>query len=222
MFQEIDNLALRLDEGGDKATQAVGDLIDFIFSLHGINRLDAEVVAGFKNRIAAAQISGQTVSEDQVVQSINWLMSQFSTLDHAQTSVLQTRVLRSAGITLMPNLFLNVDCDRMAWLGNGPLSEMSACEALVLVLFTVQQKTINERFLKPPAEWDLEFLASQTAAMSPNASSDTSSRLTSRPTSPELAEMDRLIYGTNRSSAEIERIAEGVLDRLGIFGHRNS
>lgn len=217
MFKEIDNIALQI-KSGDKTGQAVRELVDFVFAVHGINGLDGQAVPAFRDRIAGAQTSGVTVAENRVVEAINWLMDQFSAPDYAQTSILQARVLRSAAISLMPNLFSNKDGSGAAWLGSEPFSEMSPCEALVLVLFMVQQKTSNRQFLKPPAEWDSELIAKRTTEASRNAPSKQYSRLTSPPPSPALAEMKRLVYGTVRSSAELVSLARGVLDRLGITG----
>jgi hypothetical protein len=214
MFQEIDNAALEAKSGKSKA---IGNLVNSIFAQYGVDQLDSTLVATLKNRIVRAEINGQTVTESQVVQSVNWLMGQFGAPTYAQTSLLQTRVLRNVSIGLMPNLFPNKDNSGTSGLArqvNSELSsEMSACQALTLVLFITQQKILNEQFQMSPAQWDTDYIAQQRKGIPQGTSTP---ELMSRPRSLQSIEMDQLIYGTNRSPADQELIAQGVLDQLGI------
>jgi hypothetical protein len=214
MFQEIDNMALEAKSG---KPDAIGNLVDTIFAQHGVNLLDAKLVATLRERVVTAEVNGQTVTESQVVQSVNWLMGQFGAPTYAQTSLLQTRVLRNVSIGLMPNLFPNKDNSGTSGLArqvNSELSsEMSACQALTLVLFITQQKNLNEQFQTSPAQWDTDYIAQQRKGIPQGTSTP---ELISRPRSLQSIEMDQLIYETNRSPADQELIAQGVLDQLGI------
>lgn len=220
MYQEIDNMA-RLANGVDKSEKTIGNLVDSIFAQNGVDKLDPQLVATLKDRIIAAEINGQTVTENQVVYSVNWLMSQFAAPTFAQTSDLQTRVLRNVSITLMPNLFTDKDSSGNRGLArqvNGtPSGEISPCQAVTLVLLMVHQKVSNQNFQKPPAQWDVEFIAEQRKAIPPDTGGNPAPQMLSRVDSPQTTEMRQLIYGTYRSSADQETLAQGVLDQLGIL-----
>lgn len=218
MFQEVDNLALAAKSGEESA---IGDVVDSIFAQNGIVQLDPNLVASLKDRIVRAELSGQTVSETQVVQATNWLMNQMSAPAYAQTSLLQTRALRLGLISVMPNLFVDKDVNgnvgQNKSLGSQPSANISPTQALALSLLIIQQKLLNPAFQKEPAQWDADYIAKTTQASGTTQETGNSGpELRERETSPQTTEMRHLVFGTSRSAVDWANMAQGALDQLGI------
>ena len=218
MFQEINSSALAAQSG---QPTDIGNLVDTIFAENGIDQLDSNLVASLKDRIVRAESNGQTVSESQVVQALNWLADDFSAPAYAKTSSLQTRVLKLTCNGIMPNLF--VDKDSQGNIGvNKPLysqpsNNISATQAITLLILMIHQKTLNEHFQKEPVQWDSDFYATQQSGNSYQQDSGSSSpKFFGRIASQKTNEMQQIVYATYFSQTDQERLAQGTLDQLGI------
>lgn len=216
MYEQIDSKASALQGGG---LDALSDLIDTIFEWNELTTPYPELAASLKDRIIHAELSGQTISENQVVQTTNWLMNELSAPPFAQTSLLQTRVFRSICITLMPNLFPdredyeNFDLNNL--LTDRPFSNLSVIQALALLILIFQQKVRNERFLKIPAQWDSDYIAAMQSYVPQQSEGDTYG-LIARPVSQQRREMEQLIYEANSNQTEDENLLQRLLDQLEI------
>lgn len=218
MFQQIDSKALTAQGGGQAA---ISDLVDTIFAQNGIDQLDPNLVASLKDRIVRAEVSGQTVSEGQVVQTLNWLAGEFSAPTYARTSLLQTRHTRLIGNNIMPNLFLDKDTQGNIGVNkplySQPSSNMLATQSITLLILLIEQKVLNENFQKDPTQWDSDFYtAQQSGIASQQGNTANTPQLISRPASQKTSEMRQLVYGSNFSQADQERLLQGTLDQLGI------
>lgn len=218
MFEQIDSKALAAQSGEQSA---ISDLVDTIFAQNGVDQLDPDLVATLKDRIVRAELNGQTVSETQVVQALNWLAGEFSAPDYARTSPLQMRVMRLIGNGILPNLF--VDKDNQGNIGldkelySQPSSNMPATQAVTLLIIMIHQKVLNEHFQKEPAQWDSDFYAAQQSGDTYQQSSGGSSpRFAELPENPKRSEMRQLVNGNYFSQADQERLTQGTLDQLGI------
>jgi len=218
MFQEINSSALAAQSG---QPTDIGNLVDTIFAENGIDQLDSNLVASLKDRIVRAESNGQTVSESQVVQAHNWLAGEFSAPAYAKTSSLQTRVLKLTCNGIMPNLF--VDKDSQGNIGvNKPLysqpsNNISATQAITLLILMVHQKTLNEHFQKEPVQWDSDFYAAQQSGNAYQQNSGGSPpQFSGGVESQKNREMHQLVYGRSFTQADQERLAQGILDQLGI------
>lgn len=218
MFQEINSSALSAQSG---QAADIDNLVDTIFAENGIDLLDPSLVASLKDRIVRAEVSGQTVSEAQVVQTLNWLASEFSAPNYARTSLLQTRSLRLVSNQLMPNLFRDKDNQGNIGLNkplySKPSNNMLATQSITLLIFMIEQKVLNENFQKDPAIWDSDYYAAQRAGISSQpANSGNSAQLISRRAPEKTSEMRQLVYGSNFSQSDQARLMQGALDQLGI------
>lgn len=219
MFQEIDNSALAAQSGDQ---HAVSSLVDTIFVNNSINELDPNLVSSLKDRIVRAEMNGQTVSETQVVQAVNWLADQFSAPVYAKTSLLQTRVMRTELHTLMPNLFVDKDgqgstgIDKL--MNSEPSSNIPPTQGVSLLILMIHQKMLNEDFQKESNQWDSDFLAAlQSSELAENANEGGGTpTLSTAPASQKDREMLQLVYGANLTSSDAERLTHGTLDQLGI------
>ncbi len=218
MYQQIDSKAAALHSSGQ---DAISDLVDALFEFNGLTRPYPALAASLKHRIIRAELSGPKVSENQVVQATNWLMNELSAPPFAQTSLIQTRVLRSCCLTMMPNLFPdrkdyeNFDLNRL--LDNRPFSKLSIIQALALLILIFQQKVMNEFFQKIPAEWEPDYIARFIAEQQSNTTEESRPfGLFSRPVSQQRIEMEQLIYEANSKQNEGENLLEVLLDQLGI------
>lgn len=217
MFQQIDNKAL-IAQNGQQA--AISDLVNTIFIENGVGDLDSNLAATLKDRIVQAEMNGQTVSETQVVQAVNWLAGELSAPAYAQTSQLQMRVSRVDLNKYMPNLFVDKDSQGNQTVNrqvNSELSgQISASQATCLLLIIIQQKMLNQDFQMTPTEWESNFYASQQAASSGSSSGNSQATLTKKTNTQKSDQMYQLIYNSNLSSSDVETLAHGVLDNLGI------
>ena len=217
MFQEIDDKALAVQEG---QPNAISNLVDTIFLENGITDLNPNLVASLKDRIVRAELNGQTVSESQVVQAVNWLADQFSAPTYARTSPLQTRVLRVELSRYMPNLFVNKDSQGNIGVNKPLNSEISSyaptTQAVSLLILMIHQKMLNVDFQKESSEWEADFYASQESGTASSYSSEgTQPRFVSGNTQ-KRREMYQLLLNHNLTESEVERLSQGVLDQLGI------
>lgn len=218
MFREINSSALSAQSGQQTD---IGNLVDTIFAQNGVNQLDPNLVSSLKDRIVRAELNGQTVSETQVVQTLNWLAGEFSAPDYARTSPLQMRVMRLIGNGIMPNLFVDKDSQGNIGLNKSlysqPASNMPATQAVTLLIVMIHQKVLNEHFQKEPAQWDSDFYAAQQSGDTYQQSSGGSSpRFAALPENPKRSEMRQLVYGTYFSPTAQETLTQGTLDQLGI------
>lgn len=219
MYQEINSMALAAQSGDQTA---IGNLVDTIFSENEVNQLDPNLVSSLKDRIVRAESNGQMVSETQVVQALNWLTGEFSTPTYARTSLLQTRALRLDLNSYMPNLFVDKDSQGNVGLNktlnSQPSSNIPPTQAVTLLIVIVHQKMFNLQFQKDPVQWDSDFYAAQQSGNFSQYSSDSSSPdgLKIRVSSQKNQEIKQLVYGSTLTSSDIERIAQGTLDQLGI------
>lgn len=219
MFEQIDSKALAAQSGQQSA---VGDLIDTIFAQNGVDQLDTNLVASLKDRLVRAESNGQMVSETQVVQALNWLADQYAAPTYARTSSLQTRIMRLNCIGIMPNLFVDKDgqgnVGREKALYSQPPTNVTPSQAVTLLILMVHQKVLNEGFQKEPAQWDADFYAAQDSGNNyqPEGSGNSPSQIFGRTASQRTNEMQQLVYGTSFNQADQERLAQGVLDQLGI------
>lgn len=214
MFREINSSALSAQSGQQTD---IGNLVDTIFAQNGVDQLDPNLVASLKDRIVRAQMNGQTVSEAQVVQALNWLADEFSAPTYARTSLLQTRGLKLVGNELMPNLFVDQDnqgnISVNKTISGEPLSNMPATQAVTLLVLLIEQKVLNANFQKDPDQWDSDFYNAQQSGGNAGGGSD---GFIARDTSQKTREMRQLVYGTSLSQANQERIMQETLDQLGI------
>lgn len=218
MFREINSSALAA-QSGQQAD--IGNLVDTIFAQNGIDQLDPNLVASLKDRIVRAELNGQTVSEGQVVQTLNWLANEFSAPAYAQTSSLQTRTLRLISNGLMPNLFVDKDSQGNVGLNkpvySEPSSNVTPTQTVTLLILMIHQKVLNEHFQKEPAQWDSDFYAAQQVGNAYQQNSGGGSpQFSALPESQKRSEMRQLVYGTNFSQADQETLMQGTLDQLGI------
>ena len=218
MYNQLNSMALSAKSGQQADVEA---LVDTIFNESLISRLDPNLVRSLKDRIVRAQMAGQTVSESQVVQGYNWLMGQFSAPTYAQTSVLQVKRLRISSNKAMPNLFVDTDTIGNIGLSKPQNSQMSTqmkpAESVTLLLLMTTQKTINQDFQKEPAQWDSDFYADQQAGNSNQANNGTPSHeLRGIVPSQRSAELRQLFFETSYTDANVENMAQGALDQLGI------
>lgn len=217
MFREINSSALSA-QGGQQAD--ISNLVDTIFAQNGINQLDPNLVSSLRDRIVRAELNGQTVSEAQVVQALNWLAGEFSAPTYARTSSLQTRAMKLISNELMPNLF--VDKDSQGNIGvNKPVngdtsSNMTSTQAVTLLILLIHQKVLNSNFQKDPAQWDSDFYAAQESSNNQQNNGAGSNEFIARTPSQKTTEMRQLVYGISLSQTDQERIAHGTLDQLGI------
>ncbi|HLM03426.1 MAG TPA: hypothetical protein VK400_20400, partial [Pyrinomonadaceae bacterium] len=177
--------------------------------------------ASLKNRVVSAEQNGYLVQESQVVNAINWMADEFSAPSYAKTSSLQIRATRVTLNQFMPNLFVNKDNQGNISVNRQVNSTMSdslpPAQATCLLLVVVQQKMLNQYFQKTPADWEANFLAEQEAAAgndSPNAQS--SPQIETRSVQAKSIEMQQLVFNSNFAQPDVERLAQGVLDKLGI------
>lgn len=218
MFQVIDNKAL-IAQNGQQA--AVSDLVDTIFIENGAGDLNSTLAASLKDRIVRAEMNGHTINETQVVQAINWLANELSAPSFAQTSQLQTRVSRLELNEYIPNLFVNKDSQGNKTT-NRPLNsdlatQISPSEGVCLSLILIQQKMLNQDFQLTPTEWESKFHLSQQSLPDNTSTPGSSEQGLSRKTNTQKTDqMYQLIANSNLSSADVDRLAHGVLDNLGI------
>lgn len=219
MYQTIDDKA---SAAQTNQLNSVDDLVNTIFVNYGLSDLDPTLFASLKDRVVRAEQSGYLVQESQVVNAVNWLADEFSAPPYAKTSSLQIRATRVTLNEFMPNLFINKDTQGNISVNRQVNSTMPdslpPVQATCLLLVIVQQKMLNEYFQKTPDEWTANFLAEQEAAAAGNDSLDAESspQIETKSVQTKSIEMQQLVYNSNFAQPDVERLAQGVLDKLGI------
>jgi hypothetical protein len=217
MYQTINQKASLIDYR-NLYQGPVDDLTATIFDSYGLSCLDPVLYDSLKDRVVRAEMDGIAVSDNQVVNAVNWMADQFSAPDFAKSNALQVRVVRATLIDFMPDFFLNKDSqgDTNAFKQEG--RELSAnfkpAEATCLFLVIVHQKMSNEYFQKPPDVWTTDFYNSQTIDTSNNYQESPS--IDTNEVSTQTEQMEQLVFGANLTSSEIANLAHGALDQLGI------
>lgn len=215
MYQIIDEKALTAQNGQQNS---LSDLIDAIFIDFDLSQLNPDLVASLKDRIIRAEQNGQVIEEYRIVQATNWLTEEFSAPDYAKTSPLQTRVTRVKLGKYLPNFFIdkdnqgNIGLDRS--LNSEISSNYSSTQSVYLLLTIIQQKMINEDYLKVPSQWDSDFYASEESE-TPNNSGYTQPTLVVT-NSQKINEMHQVLISHNLTDNEADRLVQGALDQLGI------
>lgn len=219
MFQEVDSKALAVQNG---QPNSLNNLVDAIFADFDVSQLDPNLIASLKDRIIRAEQSGHVVQEYQIVQGVNWLATQFTAPDYARTSSLQTRDTREKLGKYLPNFFIDKDAQgnvRSSRLVNGELSgSVTSTQGVYLFLTIVQQKMINEKFLKEPSQWDADFYAAQQSGTAEEDSSTNTQPSFEGKYSQKINEIHQVVTNSNlmNNQSEIERLSQGALDQLGI------
>lgn len=200
VFKVIDEKALLAQNGQQ---ESIGELVDKIVLNNGIIAIESSTISSLRDRIVRAEINGTKISEQQFMNTVNWLADELSAPTYAKTTPLQIRALRLGLNSHMPNLF--VEKDTLENISVQP-TQMSVCEAVSFLSIILQQKTFNSYFQKDPNQWDAEFnnMLKSGGQTLPDASA------------PTNIEMRQAIYGANLSPSEMEQLAHRTLDQLGL------
>ena len=219
MLSEINSAALAA-QGGDQV--AVQNLVNTIFEQNHLNQLSPKLAGSLQDRLVRAEVNGQVVSENQIVQAFNWLAEQYAAPEYAKVSQQQVRNLRLALSGVIPNLFTDKDEQNNVGLnklvGSQPSSSVLPSQAITLMSIVVRQKIYVESSQKTPAQWDADFLAAIQSGDPPpqNSNANSSPQFYAKQDSEKTKQMRQLVYGTFFSKTAQAEIAHGVFDQLGI------
>src|SRR2546426_727922 len=151
-FASLNNKASAAKSGDETAIREVADEV---FKTIGLDSLDPDLSAPFKDRLVRAEVDYRRtgkggVHENKVAQAINQLADRLGAPSYARTGLLQLRHLRVSLQVPLSNFIAQVPSK-----GSGKATinpEMSPLEAAGLTLLMLYQKVHNEDYQLTPEE----------------------------------------------------------------------
>lgn len=238
-------LSPNIEEVNQAYESAVRELVDVLFKEFGFAEIPTDIAERMKERLIHAELKyredHQGLSEANIVEVINKLVTTFGAPDYAKTSSLQVRFMRASLRKYLPHLVaVETQEDRMGLrqpVGTGMNPEVAPVEAAFLTMLMIQQKMLNDDWQQTPDEWvanqKKRYLSrSETAAqndtepqfgVSPETEdsqfgTSTQDEERQRRNDEKRNEMRWLVFRTaaRLNSARLNHLVESSLDTLGI------
>lgn len=191
---------------------AVRDLAREIFKQFALPEVSQPVRDEMVERLVRAEIAFRnegrnSLTEDDVVRTMNWITDQFNAPSYAKTDNNQINYLRYVLAQVMPDLVAQEEFGASKTFGSKIGGKMSPLEATAMSLLMLCQKMGNSEYMVTSDEFATKLTQDSYGQ------TDAVARIEARDADSKQAEMEQSLYNSNANLADFHNRA---LDVLGV------